>query len=126
MHGTYRDRTAAIQVVIAEMPGLLAAVVRSTLSEESDMEVVAHVATSEELAVVLRRPVDVVVTASTTEGLSPAFRMLLFGSTPVPVVAISPDGTRIDVYGRSVMHGEGLQGLTSLIREAVTVARPRM
>lgn len=126
MHGAYRDRTSAIKVVIAEMPGLLAAVVRSTLSEESDMEVVAQVASSEELTVALCRQVDVVVTASTTEGLSPAFRSLLFGFTPVPVVAISPDGTRIDVYGRSVIHGEGLEGLTSLIREAVTVARPRM
>ena len=126
MHDAYRDRTAAIKVVIAEMPGLLAAVVRSTLSEESDMEVVAHVGSSEELSIVLHRQVDVVVTASTTDGLLPAFRTLLFGFNPVPVVAISPDGTRIDVYGRSVIHGEGLEGLTSLIREAVTVARPRM
>jgi hypothetical protein len=126
MHGAYRERTNAIKIVIAGMSGLLGAVVRSTLSEESDMEVVAQVSSSEALAVELGRPVDVVVTVSASGELSPVFQRLLFGPTPLPVVAISPDGKRIDVFGRSVIHGEGLAGLTNLIREAVTVARPRM
>ena len=89
------------------------------------MTVVAQVGSPEELQEALRRPVDVVVTSSTTTDLAPQFQALLFGSNPLPIVAISVDGTRIDVYGRAITHGVGIDGLARLIREAAVAARPR-
>ena len=46
--------------------------------------------------------------------------------SPLPIVTISLDGARIDVYGRSIARGVGIEGLTRLIREAVAGAQPRM
>ncbi len=121
-----RNGASAIRIAIAELTGLLGAVVRTTLEGERDMVVVADVASADELAVVLRHPVDVVVTSSVRGNLPMPFRALLFGETHVPVAVISTDGTRIDVYGRSIAYGGGLESLTGLIREAVEVARPRI
>jgi hypothetical protein len=114
-----------IKVLIAEVPALLAAVVRQAVDEESDMTVVEQVATTEELRKALHRPVDVVVTSSSTTALAPQFQALLFGSTALPIVVISRDGARVDVYGRSITEGVGNDGLPHLIREAVAGARPR-
>lgn len=114
MHEPSLDGPDAIKVVIAEVPGLLASVVRHTVNEERDMTVVEQVGSA-----------DVVVTASPSSELGPRFQALLFGPTPLPIVTISLDGKRIDVYGRSTTHGGGIEGLTGLIREAVAGARPR-
>jgi len=105
----------AIKVLIAEVPGLLASVVRNTVNEERDMTVVEQVGSA-----------DVVVTASPTSELGPRYQALLFGPAALPIVTISLDGKRIDVYGRSTTHGGGIEGLTGLIREAVAGARPRI
>jgi hypothetical protein len=114
-----------IKVLIAEVPGLLAAVVRKVVSEEPDMQVVDASGAGDPLALASRGLVDVIVTASTGSGLAPSFREILFGPVPVPVLAISVDGKRIDIYGRSVTNGGGIEGLARSIREAVTRARPR-
>jgi hypothetical protein len=105
----------AIRVLIAEVPGLLASVVRHTVNEERDMTVVEQVGSA-----------DIVVTSSPTSELGPRFQALLFGPTPLPIVTISLDGKRIDVYGRATTHGGGIEGLTGLIREAVAGVRPRI
>lgn len=120
------DGSNAIKVLIAAVPGLLASVVRRTVSEERDMTVVEQVGSADELSAALHRQVDVVVTASPTSELGPQFQALLFGPTPLPILTISLDGKRIDVYGRSTTHGGGIEGLTGLIREAVAGARPRI
>ena len=90
------------------------------------MTVVEQVGSPGELSDALHRPVDIVITASPTSELRPQFQALLFGATPLPIVTISLDGKRIDVYGRSTTCGGGIEGLTGLIREAVAGARPRM
>ena len=126
MHEPSVDGSDAIRVLIAEVPALLASVVRHTLNGERDMTVVEQVGTASELSEALHRPVDIVVTASPTSELRPQFQALLFGDAPLPVVTISLDGKRIDVYGRSITRGGGIEGLTGLIREAVAGARPRM
>ena len=120
------DRQGGIKVLIAEVPALLAAVVRQTVDNESDMTVVEQVGSPEELREALHRPIDVVVTSSPTSELGPQFQALLFGPAPLPIVTISLDGARIDVYGRSITRGVGIEGLTRLIREAVAGAQPRM
>ncbi|MBM6584218.1 hypothetical protein ILT44_28900 [Microvirga sp. BT689] len=115
-----------IKVLIAEVPALLAAVVRQAVDEESDMTVVEQVGSPEELQEALHRPIDIVVTSSTATELAPPYQALLFRSVPLPIVAISLDGARIDIYGRASMRGVGIDGLARLIREAVVGARPRM
>jgi hypothetical protein len=115
----------AIKVLIAEMPALLAAMVRRMVDEEPDMTVVEQVGSPAALRETLHRPVDVVVTSSQTTELGPDFQALLFGPTRLPIVAISVDGTRIDVYGRSTTRHVGIEGLTRLIRKAVARAQPR-
>jgi hypothetical protein len=115
-------RNGAIKVVIVGVPGLLAAVVRKAVDEEPGMEVVAQVG-SDDLAGVLREHVDIVVTAYASPDLPPAFRALLSGDSALPVVALSFEGDRIDVYGRS--HGGGVEVLIDVIRNAVAAARPR-
>ena len=126
MIGAYRDQVVTIRVLIVGMPGLLASVVRETLDAEPDMEVAGQVNTIEQFERGADQRIDVVVTSSTAVGIQADLRSLLFGTTPLPLVAVSADGSRIDVYGRSVIHGEGLDGLTGLIRDAVAVARPRI
>jgi hypothetical protein len=120
------NRQGAIKILIAEMPALLAAVVRQTVDDESDMTIVDQVGSPEELRQALHRPIDVVVTSSPTSELGPQFQVLLFGSAPLPIVTIGLDGARIDVYCRSITRGVGIEGLTRLIREAVAGAQPRM
>jgi hypothetical protein len=125
MHDDHPTAPTAIKVLLAGMPGLLASVVCHTVNEERDMAVVGQIGSGEDLAGALRQPVDVVVTAAPTPDLPPELQALLFGPAPLPIVTISLDGERVDVYGRSITHGGGIHGLATLIRDAVTGARPR-
>jgi hypothetical protein len=120
------DSAKHIKVVIAGMPNLLAAVVRKAVNEESDMAVLAELGATELLTPESRELVDVVVTASATSDLPSQYRELLFGPMPVPVVAVSVDGKRINVYSRQVTRGGGIEGLTRSIRDAVTRSRPQV
>ena len=123
---TNGNGTQAIRIVLAELSGLLGAVVRSTLEGERDMVVVADVDSADGMAEALRCHADVIVTSSASSNLSAPFRAFLFSANPVPVAVVRADGSRIDVYGHSITYGGGLDSLTGLIREAVEVARPRI
>jgi hypothetical protein len=120
------DPAKLIKVVIAGMPNLLAAVVRKAVNEESDMAVLAELGATELLTPESRALVDVVVTASATSDLPSRYQEMLFGPMPVPVVAVSVDGKRINVYSRQVTRGGGIEGLTRSIRDAVSRSRPRV
>jgi hypothetical protein len=115
-----------IRAVMANMPCLLADMVRSTVEGERSMTIVAEIASPEALPGAIIGRVDVIITAISGESLAPPFHAALFGPRAIPVVAISVDGSTIDVYGRSVRRGYGLQGLIGLIREAVADSRPRV
>jgi len=120
-------RPGAIKVLIAEVPALLAAVVRQSVDEQPDMMVVAQVGSPEQLRKALHdESVDVVITSSPREALRSHFQTLLFGPTPLPIVSLSLDGSCIDVYGRWTARGVGISGLTRLIREAVASTQPRI
>lgn len=112
-----------IRVVIAGVPGLLASIVHDTLTADEGIVVVAQVASADDLAATLAQPVDVIVTTASVARMAPAMRGVLFGDTPVPVVAISADGRRMDVFSHAMVHDRGLRDLTDLVREAVAEAR---
>lgn len=116
--------SGVIKVLIAGVPGLLAAVVRNAIIRERDMDLVAVIASMENLTVVDRGPVDVIVTAVPMTGPGLKLLEVLLGPIPVPVVAISLDGTRIDVFGHVLVRGAGIDGLGKLIREAVHHFQP--
>ena len=90
------------------------------------MAVLAELGATEMLTRESRALVDVVVTASAMSDLPSRYRELLFGPMPVPVVAVSVDGKRINVYSRQVTRGGGIEGLTRSIRDAVTRSRPQV
>jgi hypothetical protein len=117
-------RPDAIKVLIAEVPALLAAIVRQTVDEQSDMKVVQQVNSSEDFGEALRQPVDVVVTSSPRSEMRAHVQALLFGPAPLPIVSLTPDGSCIDVYGRWTTRAAGIGDLTRLIREAAS-AKPR-
>jgi hypothetical protein len=125
MPGAGHSEADEIGAVMANMPRLLADMVRSTVEGEQRMTIVAEIASPEALADAITGRVDVIITATSGESLAPPFRAALFGPRAIPVVAISVDGSIIDVYGHSVRRGYGLQGLIGLIREAVAGSRPR-
>lgn len=125
MSAISRTNGNGIKVALAEVPQLLAAVVRKAVEAEQDMAIVAEVESSTGLAAALADRIDVIITATAGEELAPPFHVALFGRQAIPVVAIGVDGTSIDVYGRSVTRGYGLEGLIGLIREAVAGSRPR-
>lgn len=114
-----------IKVIIVDMPGLLAAMVRQVIEAEMDMEIAGQVDTPEALTQAMARSVDVIVTADDGSNLAPHLRAALFSRRAVPVVAISADGNSIDVYERWATQGYGVAGLIGLIREAVAGAKPR-
>lgn len=118
-------RPNAIKVLIAEVPALLAEVVRRTVEEQSDMTVVAKVNSPEGFREALSRPVDVVVTSSPRKKLEARFQALLLGPAPLPLVCLSPDGSSIDVYCRWTARAVGIEGLARLIRDAAASAQPR-
>ena len=126
MSATSRTNGNGIKVALAEVPQLLAAVVRKAVEAEQDMAIVAEVESSNGLAAALADRIDVIITATAGEQLAPPFHAALFGRQAIPVVAIGIDGTSIDVYGHSVTRGYGLEGLIGLIREAVAGSRPRL
>lgn len=124
MNDAGRTGSDGIKVVIADVPQLLAAVVRRAVKAEKDMTIVAEVGSEDALAKAVEHPIDVVITAATTRDLAPPFRALLFGPRGVPIVAISVDGQSVEVYDRSVTRAFGLEDLIRLIRAAVAGSRP--
>jgi hypothetical protein len=124
MHDDRTHRPGVIKVLIADVPALLAAVVRRTVDEQFDMKVIAQVGSLKDFNEAIRQPVDVVVTSSPGTELKPHFQAMLFGPAPLPVVSLNLDGSSIDVYGRRRTRGVGIDGLTRLIREVVASAQP--
>jgi hypothetical protein len=114
----------AIKVLIVDLPRLLADVVRRAIEVEKDMVIVAQLDTSDALADTLAKPVDVIITVATSSELAPPYRSALFGHRAIPVVAISAEGSSIDVYSHRSTRGYGVEGMIGLIREAVADSQP--
>src|SRR5687767_7924647 len=113
-----------IRIVIADVPRLLAAIVRRAVETETDIVIVAEAQSADALGEVVTSPVDAIITATSDGELAAPFREALFGPRATPVVAIHVDGMTVDVYGRTHTSGYGLRDLVALIREAVAASQP--
>ena len=112
--------TGAIRVVLAGIPGLTAELVRRFMFGQSDISIVAELRDAGDITGFARKqPIDVVVTARTSEGVPTPCQQLLFGETAVPVIVIGPDG-RLEIYDRRVLREAALDELLTEIRR-VTV-----
>jgi hypothetical protein len=131
--GDYFDRQSRIgsagadmiRIVIADVPRLLAAIIRKAVEAEKDIVIVAEAQSADALDEVVMSRVDVVVTATQGGELAGPFRAVLSGARAVPIVAVHVDGRGIDVYGRARTRGYGLDDLIALVRAAVAASRPR-
>jgi hypothetical protein len=107
-----------IRLVLAGIPGLTAGVVRQYVGGQSDISIVSELRDAADVtALALARPIDVVVTARTAQGVPAACQQLLFGQNAVPVIVINPDG-RLEIYDRRVLREAALGELLGEIRRA--------
>jgi hypothetical protein len=108
----------AIRIILAEMPGLMGGVVRDAIKGQPDMGIVAEITQNAEVAdSVSNGQCDVVVaTLSAGSGVPAPYQTLLFSDTPVPFIALDPDGRRFQAYGRSVRRQFAVSELLAVIR----------
>lgn len=89
--------------------------VKKTLKDQPDMQLVDDGATP--TTVSRRTRVDVVVTSLQDASVQWKHRAQFFTSSGVPVLAISEDRSRVEVYDRWVIREIGFEKLAAAIRE---------
>jgi hypothetical protein len=89
--------------------------VKKTLKDQPDMQLVDE--TSSTIAAPRRTRVDVVVTSLHDTDVQWKHRAQFFTSSGVPLLAISEDRSRVEVYDRWVIPEIGLEKLAAAIRE---------
>ena len=102
--------------VLVDGADWLADAVKKTLGGQPDMTVVAPAA----LSLVPSRhppPADVVVTSLAGNAVQQRHRAMLFDPLGVPLVAISEDRKRVEVYARRIIRAVDFQQLAAAIRE---------
>jgi hypothetical protein len=115
--------TAAINVLIVDLPGWLTVGVKKAIEAQADMMIVAQLDGWRAFGDTLGSSVDVIVTGASGSEHTRANQHAVFGNQTIPVLAISAEDDRIDVYSCRTTHGYGLRGLIGLIREAVADAQ---
>ena len=111
-----------IRILLAELPGLLAGVVRSAVEAQVDMQIVAEMRGVVGAAGVAgAASIDVVVTTLSGSQVPAAYQRVLFDHQHIPLVALSADGERVEVFARRVVRQVALHELVAVIRD---VARP--
>lgn len=112
------ERGAVIRILLAEVHGLLAAVVKEAIMTQSDMIIAREIQGSEHLSAALAEDgIDVVLTSLSGNLVPPAYQALLFGFPHVPLVAIKVDGQRAEIYARKVVREVAPEQLVEVIRE---------
>jgi hypothetical protein len=106
-----------IRVLLADVPGLLAALIAQSIAGHKDMQVIGTIRT-DALDGLALHDADVVVTCHGPRGLPAVYRDLFFSAAQVRVLAISGDGRVVEVYDRRVVREIALDQLVSVIRDA--------
>jgi hypothetical protein len=117
MRGESAPEAPVIRIVLAEVPGLIADLVKEVVLAQADMRIVAEVPTANALERAAKSGgIDVVVTATASEHLPMSYQHLVFSASRIPVLAISGDGRRVDVYDRQIVREVSPQQLVEMIR----------
>ena len=112
----------AIRIVLAGVPGLTAALVRESSITQAGIAIVGECRQPDELpALTQTHDVDVIVTMRSAAGVPEACQRALFGSSGLPVIAISGDG-RLETYDR---YAQREAAMDDLFREIRRVAARR-
>ncbi len=113
------DLARVIRVLLADIHGLLAGVVREAIMTQSDIAIVGEVHEAERLSAALAND-DIDVVLMSFSGMHVPFecQALLFRFPQVALVAIKADGRRAEVYTRKVVREISSDQLVEVIREA--------
>ena len=102
--------------VLVDGADWLAEAVEKTLEGLPDMELIAP--SVRRLTLVGRSDqADVIVTSLTSAAVRQKYRTMFFGQTGVPIVAISKDRQRVEVYDRWLIREVDFPHLAAAIRE---------
>ena len=113
-----RDTTVETRAIRVLVDGAdwLAEAVEKTLDGLPDMELIGP--TPRKLTLVGRHErADVIVTSLTSAALRQKYRTMFFGQDGVPIVAISEDRQRVEVYDRWLIRQVDFPHLAAAIRE---------
>ena len=86
-----------IRILLADLPGLLAGVVKSAVAAQVDMQIVPERGVAGIDSAFVAVSIDVVVTTLSDSRVPARIQSLLFTDRHVPLVALSPDGERVEV-----------------------------
>jgi hypothetical protein len=107
-----------IRVLLTGMPGLLASLIERSIADEKDMSVVDNVRLATDVGSSLASgQIDVIVTGTTGAAIPDVVRERFFSASPVPILAVNPDGTSVEVFGRRVAREVLLAELVAVIRD---------
>ena len=107
---------ARIEVLVAGLDGLLAGFVAEALESHPDIHVHRESAHSLSIVGAHTQP-DVLITSLSTDAPEWRHREQFFGDTGVPMIAISADRTRAQVYHRWVVRDVELGQIVTAIRQ---------
>lgn len=116
-------RPEVIKIVMSEVTGLLAALVRDPIMGQPDMKIVSEITRAKDAD--LRKAAasaDVVVTSLQSTYVPAIYQELLFTFPHLALVAISTDRHHVAAYKQKTIHEFGREQLVEVIRD---VARSR-
>src|SRR5688500_2755894 len=112
-----------IRVLLAEMPGLLAALVERAIAHEADMRAGNAGGAVDTRRALLREPFDVVGTCSAAPDMPGKIQEMFVSESHIPILAISADGENVEVFGHRRIREVVPDSLVAVIREAALAAR---
>jgi len=116
-----------IRIVLAEVPRLLADIIKSEISPRSDMAIVKEVHGGQNLDAVVTEADAHVVVASLSSPIVPRdYQRLLFGSRSVALVTISADGRDAQVYTRKVIREVSVDQIVQAIGAVAATGVPEV
>lgn len=109
-----------IRVVLAEMPSMVAGIVRGALLE-AGIDVVGEFSDEREPASALDRwAADVVIVPTESSGVAQAYHDLLRARPRVKILALTTTAQRADLYELRLLGGNvGLQGVVAAVRSVI-------
>jgi DNA-binding NarL/FixJ family response regulator len=117
------DQAEVIKIVMSEVTGLLATIVRDPILWQPDMTIVKEIARAEDADLqIAAAAADVVVTSLQNTRMPTIYQELLFTFPHLALVAISADRHHVAAYKQKIVHEFGREQLVEVIRD---VARSR-